>query len=98
LILPSHGAPFSGHRDWIRKTTEHHAERCERILALLDGPPKSAADLANQLWARPFTPFHFRFAVFEVLAHLEYLERQGKVVHTERDGVARWGRVSETLA
>lgn len=90
LILPSHGAPFSGHRHWIRKTIEHHADRCTRILWLLDGEPKSAAELANQLWERPLTPFHYRFAVFEVLAHLEYLERQGKVAQQSRAGVQRW--------
>ena len=49
LILPSHGAPFSGHRNWIRKTIEHHADRCARILRLLSGEPKCAAELAN--WA-----------------------------------------------
>jgi glyoxylase-like metal-dependent hydrolase (beta-lactamase superfamily II) len=32
LILPSHGAPFTGHREWVRKTHEHHAERCARIV------------------------------------------------------------------
>ena len=90
LILPSHGAPFSGHRDWIRKTIEHHADRCARILRLLEGEPKSAAEVANQLWERPFTPFHYRFAVFEVLAHLEYLERQGKVAQQTRDRVQHW--------
>ena len=90
LILPSHGAPFSGHHNWIRKTIEHHADRCARILELLAGESKCAAELANQLWERPFTPFHYRFAVFEVLAHLEYLERQGKVAQEERDGIQHW--------
>ena len=90
LILPAHGAPFSGHRAWIRKTIEHHAERCARIIALLGDAPKSGAELANRLWDYPLPPFHYRFAVFEVLAHLEYLERQGKVTHTEREGVAHW--------
>ena len=88
LILPSHGAPFSGHRDWIR--IEHHADRCARILKLLEGEPKSAAEVANQLWERPLIPFHYRFAVFEVLAHLEYLERQGKAAQQTREGVQRW--------
>ena len=90
LILPSHGAPFSGHRQWIRKTVEHHADRCARILKLLEGAPKSAADVANQLWERPFTPFHYRFAVFEVLAHLEYMERQGKVVRVDGADIQQW--------
>jgi glyoxylase-like metal-dependent hydrolase (beta-lactamase superfamily II) len=98
LILPAHGAPFSGHREWIRKTIEHHAERCARIVALLDGTPKSAAELVDRLWDRPLQPFHYRFAVFEVLAHLEYLERREKVARMEREGVAEWRSVrAQTL-
>lgn len=92
LILPSHGAPFSGHREWIRKTIAHHAERCARILALLDGASKSAAGMVNELWERSLTPFHYRFAVFEVLAHLEHLERQGKVARASGDPIVRWRR------
>lgn len=90
LILPSHGAPFSGHREWIRRTIEHHDERCSRILAMLDGTRLNAAELVNGLWERSLIPFHYRFAVFEVLAHLEYLERQHKVARAERDGVVQW--------
>jgi len=90
LILPSHGAPFSGHREWIRKTIAHHAERCARILLLLDGASKSAADVVDELWERSLMPFHYRFAVFEVLAHLEYLERQGKVARIGGDPIVRW--------
>jgi glyoxylase-like metal-dependent hydrolase (beta-lactamase superfamily II) len=92
-ILPSHGAPFSGHREWIRKTVEHHEERCARILALLEGPPKTAAALVDGLWERPLEPFHYRFAVFEVLAHLQYLERKGRVTRAKREGVVRWRKV-----
>jgi glyoxylase-like metal-dependent hydrolase (beta-lactamase superfamily II) len=94
LILPSHGLPFSGHRQWISKTMDHHADRCSRILKLLEGAPKTAADVANQLWVRPFTPFHYRFAVFEVLAHLGYMERQGRVARVDDRGIQRWRPVS----
>jgi glyoxylase-like metal-dependent hydrolase (beta-lactamase superfamily II) len=90
LILPSHGGPFSGHREWIRRTVEHHEERCNRILALLTEGPKNAAALVDQLWDRHLEPFHYRFAVFEVLAHLEYLERQKRVMQRAQDGVAWW--------
>jgi glyoxylase-like metal-dependent hydrolase (beta-lactamase superfamily II) len=90
LILPSHGAPFSGHREWIRKTIAHHAERCAKILALLDATSRSAAEVVNELWERTLIPFHYRFAVFEVLAHLEYLERQGKVEQLPGSPIVRW--------
>lgn len=90
LVLPSHGAPFSGHRAWIQRTIEHHELRCQRILSLLKARPHTASALVNQLWDRPLAPFHYRFAVFEVLAHLEFLERQEQVSRRELDGVESW--------
>ncbi len=79
LILPSHGEPFSGHRAWIHQTLAHHQERCASILALLGDGPRTAHSLVAPLWPRRLSPVHYRFAIFEVMAHLEYLERQGRV-------------------
>ena len=79
LILPSHGEPFSGHRAWIRQTIQHHEERCVSILACLAEGPRTAHSMVPHLWPRTLSPVHYRFAIFEVLAHLEYLERQGRV-------------------
>jgi glyoxylase-like metal-dependent hydrolase (beta-lactamase superfamily II) len=90
LVLPSHGAPFTGHRDWVRKTQEHHAERCARIVALVAAGATTVHLIAGQLWNRRLSPFHYRFAIFEVLAHLEYLERRG-VLRADRAGeVYQW--------
>lgn len=90
LILPSHGAPFHGHRDWIPQTLQHHAERCDQIEAALAAEPKTAHELVGDLWNRPLSSFHHRFAVFEVLAHLEYLKQRGRL-EAKRDGSAlRW--------
>lgn len=90
LILPSHGAPFSGHRNWIRKTIEHHAGRCERILSAAGGKPISAHEMVARIWDRPLSPFHYRFALFEVLAHLEYLERKGQIQRRPANGITYW--------
>jgi glyoxylase-like metal-dependent hydrolase (beta-lactamase superfamily II) len=96
LILPSHGAPFAGHREWVRKTHEHHAERCARIAALVEGGADTAHQIAGRLWNRHLSPFHYRFAIFEVLAHLEYLERR-EVLRADRAGaVYRWIRGEAT--
>jgi glyoxylase-like metal-dependent hydrolase (beta-lactamase superfamily II) len=92
LILPSHGAPFSGHRDWVRKTQEHHADRCARIVSLAGAGASTANQIAERLWNRPLSPFHYRFAVFEVLAHLEYLERRGVLSANRSNGVNHWSR------
>jgi glyoxylase-like metal-dependent hydrolase (beta-lactamase superfamily II) len=93
LILPSHGAPFRGHREWVAKTRAHHAERCNLLLAALDGQPKTAAELIPSLWDRPLSPFHFRFALFELLAHLDHMSRTGRVRSKEDGGVTRWAAV-----
>jgi glyoxylase-like metal-dependent hydrolase (beta-lactamase superfamily II) len=92
LILPSHGAPFRGHRAWVAKTRTHHAERCNLLLGGLDGQAKTAAELIPSVWDRPLSPFHYRFALFEVLAHLEHMARTGRVIATEEAGVTRWSQ------
>ena len=80
LILPSHGGPFRGHRERIQATTAHHAMRCDQIVALITRQPRTAHALVEEMWKGKLSPFHHHFAVFEVLAHLEYLERRGRVV------------------
>jgi len=37
-------------------------------------------ELVGALWDRPLTPFYYRFAIFEVMAHLEYMGRLHEVV------------------
>jgi glyoxylase-like metal-dependent hydrolase (beta-lactamase superfamily II) len=83
LVLPSHGEPFDGHRAWIADTIRHHEERSSAIAALLDRKPQTAHELVSGIWTGRFGPFHYYFAVFEVLAHLEHMRRGGKV---EADG------------
>ena len=94
LILPSHGGPFRGHRERIRATTEHHAARCTEILTHVAREPMTAHGLVEQMWAGKLSPFHHHFAVFEILAHLEYLERRGRVSSEARNGGAlNWRKV-----
>jgi len=78
-IYPAHGVPFSGHREWIRETAAHHARRCDEIIAAVAGGANTAHEIVGRLWTRPLDPIHHHFAVFEVLAHLEYMQRQGRI-------------------
>jgi glyoxylase-like metal-dependent hydrolase (beta-lactamase superfamily II) len=89
-LLPGHFAPFSGHREWIQETQDHHVARCEQLLSSLGRGAKTANALVGEIWMRPLAPFHHRFAVFEILAHLEYLRRLGKVRCGEADGAELW--------
>lgn len=90
LILPSHGEPFRGHRAWIAATVGHHGERCEQILKLLEQSPSTAYQMVGQMWRRTLSPINHHFAIFEVMAHLEYLRRRGKVQHRGQNGALEW--------
>ncbi|MBI4909443.1 MAG: MBL fold metallo-hydrolase [Acidobacteria bacterium] len=90
-ILPGHGQIFRGHQPWIAETRAHHDERCEQIRMSVSESPRTAHQLVGDLWARPLAPFHHRFALFEVLAHLEYMQRRNVVTcEILDDGLQLW--------
>lgn len=90
LVLPSHGGAFRGHRERIRATAGHHEERCGEILKFIAQGPLTAHHLVERVWPRKLSAFHHHFAVFEILAHLEYMQRQGRVAAESRDGALYW--------
>ncbi len=89
-VIPSHGEPFDDHRGWIRDTRAHHADRCQRIVESIAQTPKTVHEMVGDLWNFPLSPFNHRFAIFEVLAHLVYLERQGRVAPAASGSQVRW--------
>ena len=94
LVLPSHGHPFRGYREWIAATRKHHQERCGRMLAAVEGFPRTAYEVVGVEWGDHLSPLNERFAVAETLAHLEYLRREGRVENRRENGVIRWRAVS----
>lgn len=79
LVLPGHGEPFTEARACIEKTLAHHKQRCAQILEILRQEKNSAHKISQQLWKRELDPIEYRFAIFEVLAHLIYLESRGEL-------------------
>jgi glyoxylase-like metal-dependent hydrolase (beta-lactamase superfamily II) len=90
LIMPGHGEPFSGHREWIAATIVHHRERCDEIFGLIHKSPQTAHRMVAELWRKPLSPINHHFAIFEVLAHLEHMQRQGRVTHRDENGTLEW--------
>jgi glyoxylase-like metal-dependent hydrolase (beta-lactamase superfamily II) len=84
FVLPGHGDPLSGHREWVQRTTAHHVERLARIHQIAARQPATAHDIVRQLWERTLDAIHYRFAVFEVLAHLVDLRSQGLLQTREK--------------
>jgi glyoxylase-like metal-dependent hydrolase (beta-lactamase superfamily II) len=92
LVLPSHNLPFFGLHVRIDELAAHHRARCEELLAALTHP-LSAVELLPVLFRRPLDTHQTAFALGEALAHLHYLEAQGKVDRTAGgDGVAYFAR------
>ena len=90
LIFPGHGEPFSGHRNWISETIGHHRERCDEIFELVRRAPRTAHSMVPELWPKTLSPINHHFAIFELLAHLEYMQRQGRVKHRPSNGALEW--------
>ena len=42
------------------------------------------------MWRKKLSPINHHFAVFEVLAHLEHMQRQGRVRNREENGALAW--------
>jgi len=91
VVIPSHGTRFEDHRAVIRGTSEHHEERCGAILGHVTSAPMTAHELVLAMWRRKLSDFHHNFAVFEILAHLEYMARRGQISrHARPEGAMEW--------
>lgn len=93
LVLPSHDRVFHGLHKRIAELHEHHAKRLER---LLEGcaEPITAHQALPLLFRRALDDHQLMFAMGEAIAHLHYLQYEGKVRRTEDDnGVRRFVRV-----
>jgi glyoxylase-like metal-dependent hydrolase (beta-lactamase superfamily II) len=92
LVLPSHGRPFRGINLRVDQLEEHHKIRCNVLLAAAP-TPKTACELLPFLFDRDVTDTHqSMFAMSETIAHLNYLEEQGRLKRQvgAEDGIARF--------
>lgn len=93
LILPGHRSLMNDHRKRIRELQEHHQARLNEILvALRDGEkdayeisPHITWDVTYDKWEDFPSPQKW-FAFGETLAHLIYLEGEGRVRRNTRNG------------
>ena len=87
LILPSHGMPYRGIRKRIDALREHHRARLEATAEFLRNP-KSAFDLAREMFPHIEGPDNIGFALGETLAHVNRLVRQGVVSDVSPDSAS----------
>jgi glyoxylase-like metal-dependent hydrolase (beta-lactamase superfamily II) len=97
-ILPSHGEPFQSLAKRCQALAAHHDLRCGNVLAAIDRGARTVQDLVVALWKNGLSPFQHRFALFEAMAHLAFLEAGGRV-RCDRDGpVQFWERQTRPAA
>src|SRR5215211_2746485 len=83
-LLTGHGAPITEHRRLVDARLRDHRRRCERIIAILDGGPATAFEIAADLWPAPTVTEQPLLVVWEAVGNLELLLAAGAV--TERVG------------
>jgi hypothetical protein len=90
LVLPGHQLPFYGLHQRADELIAHHEERCAMIAEACAKGPKTAADLVPVIFHRALDPHQMSFAFSEVLAHVNYMVREGDLVWVrEGDGIDR---------
>jgi glyoxylase-like metal-dependent hydrolase (beta-lactamase superfamily II) len=92
LTLPSHGLPFRGMRERIAQLREHHRLRLDELHEACEAP-RSAAEVLDTLFRRKLDSHQLFFAMGEAMAHLHWLEREGRVKRSAgNDGVVRYAQ------
>ena len=93
LVLPGHRRIIDDCRARIEELQQHHRERLREVLSILEHGPHTGYQTASRMtwdidcssWAA-FPVQQKWFATSEAIAHLRYLEEEGKIVRDERDG------------
>lgn len=90
VVLPAHGDPYRGVVARVDALRLHHDKRLAQIAALCD-EPRHAFELLPRLFKRELDSFQTRFAMGEVIAHLNHLWQAGQLRRLPgQDGVIRF--------
>lgn len=84
IVLPSHGRIFCGLHSRIEDIVQEHMNKLEKVYSLC-GSPKTAAAIVPLLFRPDLNELNYILAFGESLAHLRYLERQGRVECFEKE-------------
>jgi glyoxylase-like metal-dependent hydrolase (beta-lactamase superfamily II) len=83
-VYPAHGPIYDKPGQRILALEQHHHERLEKMISYLN-LEKSAFEVCQWMFGTELSVHQMRFAISEVLAHLQYLKIRGHVVE-QSDG------------
>jgi len=97
LILPGHRSVFSDLQGRITELKRHHGKRVSEVASILEGGPLSVAQVAAKMhwditcesWDA-FPVAQKWFATGEAMAHLRYLEDEGRITREQSKGMRRY--------
>jgi glyoxylase-like metal-dependent hydrolase (beta-lactamase superfamily II) len=92
ILLPGHGEPIVDHRMLIDQRLELHSRRAEKIFDLVAERPRSAYEIAQELWGNVAVTQAF-LTLSEVLGHLDLLAANGRVREVADGDVVRFEAV-----
>ncbi|MGH2954367.1 MAG: MBL fold metallo-hydrolase [Solirubrobacterales bacterium] len=84
LLLPGHGDPIADHRALIDERFELHRRRAEKLRGLIADRPRTAYELAQELWGNVAVTQAF-LTLSEVVGHVDLLINAG-IVREVADG------------
>jgi glyoxylase-like metal-dependent hydrolase (beta-lactamase superfamily II) len=89
IVLPGHGLPITDHVALIDERFRMHRRRAERIRRLIVSEPRTAHEVAQELWGNVAVTQAY-LTLSEVLGHMDLLLAEGQVHERESDGVVRF--------
>jgi len=87
LVLPGHGDPITAHRKLIDRRLSLHRRRANKIRRLLEEGPRSAYQIAQELWGNIAVTQAY-LTLSEVLGHLDLLTNAGQARELRRDDLS----------
>ena len=78
IVLPGHGDPITDHRALIDERLTLHERRAEKIYDLIADRPRTAFEIAQELWGNVAVTQAF-LTLSEVVGHVDLLTNAGRV-------------------
>jgi glyoxylase-like metal-dependent hydrolase (beta-lactamase superfamily II) len=89
IVLPGHGDPITDHRTLIDERLALHERRAEKICDLIAERPKTAFEIAQELWGNVAVTQAF-LTLSEVVGHVDLLVNAGRVREVADGQVVRF--------
>ncbi len=91
VVWPGHGENIDDCREAVSKAQKHHKDRLEVVLSVLDNKSMNTFQAMQVIYPQ-IKDFEVYLGVSEVLAHLDYLCKEGSAVCENREGVLYYRR------